>query len=93
MTHHDQPGGRTGPLMLRMLAVLDRHGPLPRADLIANVTPRANKPSAYRALSLLRERGLVEDPRMLPPAAVSVTEAGRAVLRAAREEARTCGTC
>lgn len=81
-----EAGTDLGPSQLAALATIDRHGPMAPSELAS--WERVKRPTATRILSRLAAAGLVEripDPDDGRAAIVSVTPAGRALVRRLRQ--------
>src|SRR5215210_5639862 len=80
-----EAGQDLSPSLTSALASIDRHGPLTPSELAAH--ERVQRPTATRLLARLAELGLVErsaDPADRRSALISVSAAGRALLRRTR---------
>jgi DNA-binding MarR family transcriptional regulator len=80
-----EAGGDLSPSLTAALSTVDRHGPMTPSELAAR--ERVQRPTATRLLARLGEEGLVErtpDPQDGRSALVSVTPAGRELLRELR---------
>jgi DNA-binding MarR family transcriptional regulator len=80
-----EAGQDLSPSLASALASIDRHGPLTPSELAAH--ERVQRPTATRLLGRLGELGLVErapDPVDRRSALISVSPAGRALLRRLR---------
>jgi len=80
-----EAGTGPGPALTAALATVDRHGPLTPSELAA--VERIQRPTATRLLARLEADGLVSrtaDPTDRRASLVTVTPAGRALLRTLR---------
>lgn len=80
-----EAGGELGPSQASALATIERHGPMAPSELAER--ERVRRPTTARILGRLQQAGLIErapDPRDGRCSIVSVSPAGRALLRRLR---------
>ncbi len=80
-----EAGAGLSPSQTAALATIDRHGPLTPSELADH--ERIQRPTVTRLLARLEEDGLVRrapDPRDRRSALISISDEGRALLRAVR---------